>query len=478
METTGTKRPALPPIQFLESNKVRREEGEYRKSEAPASTVTSSNILNTPYPTGPPPPYSATVQQHNPTPTATPHTHTPDIMSKRQDMKDASAIKHSLPSLHEALGVDRHTTYTSEAPPSATTQSALPTPTAHSPQSPRRYQDGPSPPHRPQSFAPVHPPFSQADSSASRAPVSEAQDYRRSEYAESYRTYQRRSPPPSQGHRASYPGHEPARIYETSPQGPPPPSSQFTYGYAHSSAPFTSGPAPTSNPTPIFHPSTIPQASPETSHSWRSGPPSATAARPSQTYSESVKRHLDIYDFEMALNEIADHSTITLDFSRQYGARLHQTQRSGIAPGTLPAITEIDDLMNKNRQTMEALARLRETLVAHQTAYFQQAQENLRLNQDSKRNDSVHQPDESKAGGFAGAEPKKRRGRNAAPGRCHSCNRAETPEWRRGPDGARTLCNACGLHYAKLTRKAGANKAAIGGSSLRPKGKELDGSDA
>ena len=36
---------------------------------------------------------------------------------------------------------------------------------------------------------------------------------------------------------------------------------------------------------------------------------------------------------------------------------------------------------------------------------------------------------------------------------CHSCNATETPEWRRGPDGARTLCNACGLHYAKLVRK-------------------------
>lgn len=35
--------------------------------------------------------------------------------------------------------------------------------------------------------------------------------------------------------------------------------------------------------------------------------------------------------------------------------------------------------------------------------------------------------------------------RAAPPGRCHSCHRAETPEWRRGPDGARTLCNACGL---------------------------------
>lgn len=29
--------------------------------------------------------------------------------------------------------------------------------------------------------------------------------------------------------------------------------------------------------------------------------------------------------------------------------------------------------------------------------------------------------------------------------KCHSCGTTETPEWRRGPDGARTLCNACGL---------------------------------
>ncbi|CAG8458715.1 8801_t:CDS:2 [Funneliformis caledonium] len=40
---------------------------------------------------------------------------------------------------------------------------------------------------------------------------------------------------------------------------------------------------------------------------------------------------------------------------------------------------------------------------------------------------------------------RKRSKRAAPPGRCHSCNISETPEWRRGPDGARTLCNACGL---------------------------------
>ncbi|CVK94513.1 uncharacterized protein FMAN_03585 [Fusarium mangiferae] len=37
--------------------------------------------------------------------------------------------------------------------------------------------------------------------------------------------------------------------------------------------------------------------------------------------------------------------------------------------------------------------------------------------------------------------------------RCHSCNRSVSSEWRRGPDGAGTLCSACGLHYAKLERK-------------------------
>lgn len=49
------------------------------------------------------------------------------------------------------------------------------------------------------------------------------------------------------------------------------------------------------------------------------------------------------------------------------------------------------------------------------------------------------------------------------PGRCHSCNRIDSPEWRRGPNGLRTLCNDCGLHYAKLERKR-----QIDGKSVRP----------
>ncbi|CAE6501508.1 unnamed protein product [Rhizoctonia solani] len=56
-------------------------------------------------------------------------------------------------------------------------------------------------------------------------------------------------------------------------------------------------------------------------------------------------------------------------------------------------------------------------------------------------------------GNGSGKVKYKKRSRATPPGNCHSCEIADTPEWRRGPDGQRTLCNACGLHYAKLVRK-------------------------
>lgn len=42
---------------------------------------------------------------------------------------------------------------------------------------------------------------------------------------------------------------------------------------------------------------------------------------------------------------------------------------------------------------------------------------------------------------------------------CQHCLSSKTPEWRRGPNGSRTLCNACGLYYSKLVKKYGRNKA-------------------
>lgn len=44
--------------------------------------------------------------------------------------------------------------------------------------------------------------------------------------------------------------------------------------------------------------------------------------------------------------------------------------------------------------------------------------------------------------------------------RCNHCGSKNTPEWRKGLDGNRTLCNACGLFYSKLTKKYNAEEAA------------------
>ena len=39
--------------------------------------------------------------------------------------------------------------------------------------------------------------------------------------------------------------------------------------------------------------------------------------------------------------------------------------------------------------------------------------------------------------------------------RCEFCGRTESPEWRRGPSGVNTLCNACGIKYSKKGIPAG-----------------------
>lgn len=38
--------------------------------------------------------------------------------------------------------------------------------------------------------------------------------------------------------------------------------------------------------------------------------------------------------------------------------------------------------------------------------------------------------------------------------KCLECGTEKSPEWRRGPAGPKTLCNACGLRYAKRLRGA------------------------
>lgn len=54
------------------------------------------------------------------------------------------------------------------------------------------------------------------------------------------------------------------------------------------------------------------------------------------------------------------------------------------------------------------------------------------------------------------SHPRKKRGRKPTDKSkfyCYQCDTTSTPEWRRGPQGKNTLCNACGLFYSSFNKK-------------------------
>lgn len=70
--------------------------------------------------------------------------------------------------------------------------------------------------------------------------------------------------------------------------------------------------------------------------------------------------------------------------------------------------------------------------------------------------------DGTRAGGAAGscAGDKKKKLKMADEYVCTDCGTLDSPEWRKGPSGPKTLCNACGLRWAKKEKK----RTSIGGN--------------
>ncbi|KAJ5161281.1 Zinc finger NHR/GATA-type [Penicillium capsulatum] len=385
-----------------------------------------------------------------------------------EDDKDKSASRQSLPSIHEALGNDNPLPYpapTSGPPP----QSGHAAPPSHL--IGRSSGEGPAGPPNPFSNGPaagslMREPGYPHQAEAARTSVASV-NTQESRNASLHSLSTGKSPTQSAntGH-TSVSGSQNSSAYDYS--APPSAGSvaspngygHFTPNYSFPQQPSgpTYPPAPYDNRTYMGAPRVE-----EVKGGFMARP------IPGQPHSDSVKRHLDIYDVETSLNEIAEMSTRSLDFARHYAARAHQTQRSGPVMGSLPSLAEVEDILHMQRRNQDALVRIRTAVVTQEQALAEQMAQRKAYKSGEDEHMAMYQEEFKGAGGFAGADSKKRRGKAAPPGRCHSCNRAETPEWRRGPDGARTLCNACGLHYAKLTRKMGANKAATLGSNLKPK---------
>ncbi|KAI9710728.1 MAG: hypothetical protein M1820_002561 [Bogoriella megaspora] len=459
---------------------------------ASANVMPAAAIPTSSYPYSyPPPPYNQPNGNSSSSAPGLPGIKSPppSKWSPKDEKEQKPATRQSLPSIHEALGSNQPLPYSTSAapppPPSSSAPQAYQSQTIASPSenARRSYTSDNSQ----QSLHYPQPPRSPATDRPH--PVTGNQSV------------------PAESQRPSFPGASSSKLpalhpiqTSRSPQMPPaPPPSNVPYSYPSQSSPAYAS-APPQTP-PSSHPSQFPYGYAQRSSQYPYPPPaSGYTSQPPQRYGlswsdpsdalsraeeskragsvrgpafgESVKRHLEFFDYEASLNEIAESSALTLDFARTYQQRAHQTQRSGPVPGSLPELGAIEDLARRSAKLTEAWNRIKDVVVAQEAARAQQAQARQYSDPNEYENaESNGLSDDLKGQGYAGGDSKKpRRGRAAPPGRCHSCNRAETPEWRRGPDGARTLCNACGLHYAKLTRKMGTTKANnLGSSNLRPK---------
>ncbi|KAL2134289.1 hypothetical protein VTI74DRAFT_546 [Chaetomium olivicolor] len=182
--------------------------------------------------------------------------------------------------------------------------------------------------------------------------------------------------------------------------------------------------------------------------------------RPSD-YKADFDKHFQTYGYQDALQIVMSSCRTGYHFAEAYVAAAREQQGSQPIPSRMPTENEVSVLINSMILSLKKLEEVRDMV-----------QQN-RIQNERARDSGSRKPEDDgvsmygdavKAPAYAMNEVKKRRGRAAPPGRCHSCNRIDTPEWRRGPDGARTLCNACGLHYAKLERKRQLDQ-----RSLRPK---------
>ncbi|KAL4809957.1 hypothetical protein BDV18DRAFT_51054 [Aspergillus unguis] len=445
LEAGHRHREHLPAIGFLGS----------RGTTSPAPLVSPTTM----YPNQPLSfPYSANTTNAGPGYISPPE-------SRRADDEKEKAPRQSLPSIHEALGND-----------------SLPyasAPTSAPPQQP----SSAAPPHnfvgRPTGDGPTGPPnpFSNGnsfrESSLSHQPQLQTEPSRsslaslnttESRNASLHSISSGKSPTQSASTGiTSISGSQTGGGYEyNAPPSAGSVASPSGYGGFSHPFPFQSQPPPGA---PVY-----PGASYDSRPYARMDEFKGGMSGPSYTGPDSAKRHLDLYDIESSLNEMVDSSTRALDFSRHYANRAHQS-RAGSTMGALPSLHEVEEMLNIHRRNHDALMRIRTVVYNQEHAMAEQMAQRKVFKLDGMHGDdrmAMYQEDFKSSGGF-GPDSKKRRGKAAPPGRCHSCNRAETPEWRRGPDGARTLCNACGLHYAKLTRKMGAKQAGGLGSNLKPK---------
>ncbi|PVH68618.1 hypothetical protein DL98DRAFT_599375 [Cadophora sp. DSE1049] len=143
-----------------------------------------------------------------------------------------------------------------------------------------------------------------------------------------------------------------------------------------------------------------------------------------------MKARLDIYDFKACLASIGTSSASITEWAKTYYETASE-QGSHMVPNSITPLHDCHQMIGTQERLLGNLYRIRQTVERHQYAVADQR------SQDHGSKGLGEFDDDMKTQNYHGSEVRKRR-RGAAPlGRCHRCNKADTPEWRRGPDGAR-----------------------------------------
>ncbi|KAH7471919.1 hypothetical protein FOMA001_g13462 [Fusarium oxysporum f. sp. matthiolae] len=190
---------------------------------------------------------------------------------------------------------------------------------------------------------------------------------------------------------------------------------------------------------------------------------------PPAVYDAPVNRHVGSWSYQDSLSLISSSSRTILHCAEAYNRIAREQHGTHLIPERLPTEWELSDMFNNMeliKRSLEHMKDLVQTSIQNQRTHEGVKMKCLpRVENHAPISAHAMQPS------FSMTEIKKQRARTTRPRRCHRCSRIDTPEWRRGPDGARTLCNACGLHYAKLKRKRQLKASSIGpkpGEAHRP----------
>jgi hypothetical protein len=141
------------------------------------------------------------------------------------------------------------------------------------------------------------------------------------------------------------------------------------------------------------------------------------------------------------------------EFIRPYSGLPLRSIRPMVAATFAQTLAEVEDMVARTRLQLQYLSKIHDEVIARHIEYGRQTAQGDHPEISETSKPPVQVLFHASCDGTTSAHVKKTERKVARPGRCHQCARVESPEWRRGPGGLRSLCDACGVHYAKRERR-------------------------